>query len=70
VISSESPEPPKNTRDITVARYRYSVKSYHSTTVDRVATTSDLRGTADGVDGAGGAEPADAEIAFSFPTDT
>ena len=34
---------PKNTRANTVEKYRYSVKSYHSTTVERPAISIDRR---------------------------
>ena len=34
---------PKKTRASTVEKYRYSVKSYHSTTVERPATIMDRR---------------------------
>jgi len=43
VASSDRSPPPKKTRDRTVAKYRYSVKSYHSTIVDRAAIVRDPR---------------------------
>ena len=36
--------PPKNTRDSRVARYRYNVKSYHSTMVEKAAMITLARG--------------------------
>src|SRR4051794_16197673 len=46
VVRTESAPEPKKTRDTTVVMNRYSVKSYHSTTVENAATTNEARGSA------------------------
>jgi len=46
VIVSPCAESLKNTRASVGARYRYSVKSYHSTIVENAAIASDVIGTA------------------------
>src|ERR1700722_16115551 len=47
-VTSAAAPPPKNTRDNSVARYRYSVKSYHSTMVEKAATAIEARDTSGG----------------------
>jgi len=46
VISGPCVDSPKNTRANVGARYRYNVKSYHSTIVENAAIASDAFGTA------------------------
>src|SRR5688572_10546490 len=43
VIRSDAFPPPKKTRDNTVVKYRYNVKSYHSTMVENAAITIEPR---------------------------
>jgi hypothetical protein len=45
---TESRAPPKNTREIAGVRYRYNVKSYHSTMVEHAAMINDRREAAAG----------------------